>query len=150
MTLGKLSEPMYEAIGRMTLAAASLEWMVASCLVVAGAAADVETALDAPVGKDMTTLNRCVQKDARVTASLKDLTRGWLTDSRGALQTRNRIVHSIIVIDGADDGGLALYHPRSQEMHMPSVEEVQKIILELNRCTGVGNKRSAELNEALA
>jgi hypothetical protein len=91
----------------MALAAASLEWQVASCLVVIvhENSPDAETASLRSVNKNMETLRTWFATDSNIAGALKVWADKWLDDAKRAIDTRNRIVHSVMVIDGADDGG---------------------------------------------
>jgi hypothetical protein len=147
--IAPLPEPLYAAIGHMALAAAKLEWMVASCLVVIGDvdSPDTETGSLQPVGTNIKKLRAWLASDGRVGGQLGVRAGKWLDDAQVAIHDRNRIVHSVMVMDGADDGGPAPYHPRSGEIHLPTVGGVNAITEDLHRCAGVGLMRSKEFAE---
>jgi hypothetical protein len=125
----------HAAIGRMALEAAGLEWWIASCRVVIGDFEDAETASLDSVSRNIKKLRKWLARDDRLSETDKAWMKRWLTDSERASHRRNRIVHSVVVLD---QDGAALYHPRSQKIHRPTVEEVDAIAAELERCAGVG------------
>lgn len=143
--IASLPEPLYTAIGRLTVAAARLEWFVASCLVVIGQAPDSNAALRNPVSRNIDTLRDWLDYEQRVDDRSKVMVTRWLEESKSALSERNKIVHSVVVVDLDDAATPKLYHPRSDQMHLPTPTSVDAITEELHRCAAVGNQRSVML-----
>lgn len=145
--IAPLPEPLYAAIGHMTLAAAALEWMVAGCLVVVGDtdSSDAETASMRPVSTNIGRLRRWLGANGRVDGEIRTSTSRWLDDAKAALNKRNRIVHSVSVMNAGTDGSPALLHPRSGDIHLPAQAEMESLVEELLRCQGIGLQRQTEL-----
>jgi hypothetical protein len=147
--ISPLPEPLYTAIGHMTLAAAQLEWMVAGCMVVIGdsGSPDAETASLRAVSRNVERLRDWLNTDSRANDRRKAWATRWLDDAETALMRRNRIVHSVTVANAREDGEPALLHPRSGEVHLPTADNVNAITEELLRCAGVGIQRQKEFAE---
>lgn len=128
----ELPEEHYSGVGRVAVAAAKLEAMLAQVLVSAGLADQDEDWFGATTRRPLERLRKARQEfpDGHPVRAL-------CHDAKRALEHRNRIVHSLAYLDGApEDGGPArwvLVHPRSgDDVAMPSAEEFHDLWSRLN------------------
>jgi hypothetical protein len=130
-----LRPEIYQAIGRVAVAASGVEWQLASLHVVAGHAEDAESVV-VQAKESLKMLRRWVRKEVE-DEGLRDRAIGWLKRTGDALEQRNRVLHSLAVrtLEGAPAW---MYHPRTQQPWEPIEDELGELADELGHCAGVG------------
>lgn len=117
----------YDGVGKVAVAAAKLEAMLGRVLVAAELADDGDDWLDAATKRPLEVLKR-----GRRQFPQDHPVRKLYTQSRKALNDRNRLVHSLAYFDG-ELADWVLVHPKSgQDIPMPTAAELEELRGRLN------------------